>query len=181
MAGDDALLQRFMDLVSRPSSAPPSARRESLHPAAQGTGREGRFPASEDPNFHLKLGRGSLSDIEWLVQLLQLTHGVRGSGTLAGLGRLADAGILDSGEATVLSEAYRFLSETRNRWHLVGNFVAGAGGVVSVLGFDSLPKDRDQLARLARAVGTSPTDLREAYRRVTRRARQVMERRFYGV
>jgi len=182
VAGDDALLERFMDLVDSAIFAAPfgDAEVRSIRRLKARVERE-RIPASEDPNFHLKLGRGSLSDIEWLVQLLQLTHGVRGTGTLAGLGRLAAVGVLDSGEATVLSEAYRFLSETRNRWHLVGNFVAGAGGVVSSLGSDSLPTDRDQLARLARALGTSPTDLREAYRRVTRRARQVMERRFYGL
>ena len=33
-----------------------------------------RIPTREDPQFHLKLGRGSLSDIEWTVQLLQLRH-----------------------------------------------------------------------------------------------------------
>ena len=37
-----------------------------------------RIPAGEDPPFHLKLGRGSLSDIEFTAQLLQLRHGVRG-------------------------------------------------------------------------------------------------------
>ncbi len=34
-----------------------------------------RIPPGEDPQFHLKLGRGSLSDIEFTVQLLQLEHG----------------------------------------------------------------------------------------------------------
>src|SRR4051794_1171392 len=34
-----------------------------------------RIPPGEDPLFHLKLGRGSLSDVEWTVQLLQLIHG----------------------------------------------------------------------------------------------------------
>ncbi len=182
VAGDAALLARFMELVESAVFGAPFGEAEirSIRRLKARVERE-RIPAGEDPNFHLKLGRGSLSDIEWLVQLLQLTHGVRGTGTLASLGRLGAAGILDSGEATVLSEAYRFLSETRNRWHLVGNFIAGSGGLVSSMGSDSLPQDRDQLAKLARALGMSPTDLREAYRRVTRRARQVMERRFYGL
>ena len=34
-----------------------------------------RIPPGEDPQFHLKLGRGSLSDVEFTVQLLQLQHG----------------------------------------------------------------------------------------------------------
>ena len=47
-----------------------------------------RIPAGEDPQFHLKLGRGSLSDIEWTAQLLQLQHGVRAEGTMAALDAL---------------------------------------------------------------------------------------------
>jgi len=39
-------------------------------------------PAGEDTRFHLKLGRGSLSDIEWTAQLLQLQRGVRATDTL---------------------------------------------------------------------------------------------------
>ncbi len=31
-----------------------------------------RLPQGADPARHLKLGRGSLSDVEWFVQLLQL-------------------------------------------------------------------------------------------------------------
>ena len=33
-----------------------------------------RLPQGADPARHLKLGRGSLSDVEWFVQLLQLQH-----------------------------------------------------------------------------------------------------------
>ena len=36
-----------------------------------------RLPQAADPTRHLKLGRGSLSDVEWFVQLLQLQHGAR--------------------------------------------------------------------------------------------------------
>jgi hypothetical protein len=36
------------------------------------------------------------------------------------------------------------------------------------------------LTHLARSLATTPTQLREEYRRLTRRSRQVMERRFYG-
>ncbi|MFP3675172.1 hypothetical protein SB724_20365, partial [Bacillus sp. SIMBA_031] len=33
-----------------------------------------RLPRGADPARHVKLGRGGLSDVEWLVQLLQLQH-----------------------------------------------------------------------------------------------------------
>jgi hypothetical protein len=36
------------------------------------------------------------------------------------------------------------------------------------------------MAALARSLGMTPTDLRESYRRVTRRSRNVVERVFYG-
>ena len=47
-----------------------------------------RLPQGADPARHLKLGRGSLSDVEWLVQLLQLQHGAR----IAGVAHHLDAG-----------------------------------------------------------------------------------------
>src|SRR6185312_5333452 len=34
-----------------------------------------RLPQAADPARHLKLGRGSLSDVEWFVQLTELQHG----------------------------------------------------------------------------------------------------------
>lgn len=45
---------------------------------------------------------------------------------------------------------------------------------------DSLPSRPEQLTRLARSLGTDPHDLREPYRRTTRRCRAVVERLFYG-
>lgn len=128
-----------------------------------------RIPAGEDPQFHLKLGRGSLSDVEWCVQLLQLQHGVAEPGTMAALERLAATGALDGEDADVLAAAYRFCERTRNRWFLVNG---GPG--------DALPSRPERLARLARSLDTTPTALRDEYRRVTRRARRVVERRFYG-
>src|SRR5581483_2629670 len=128
-----------------------------------------RLPAGEDPQFHLKLGRGSLSDIEFTAQLLQLQHGVRAPGTMAALAALAGAGALEADDLATLAAAYRFCERTRNRWYLV----KGSPG-------DSLPTQGDQLARLARSLGTTGGELREQYRRVTRRARHVVERLFYG-
>jgi glutamate-ammonia-ligase adenylyltransferase len=128
-----------------------------------------RIPAGEDPQFHLKLGRGSLSDVEWTVQLLQLRHGVAATGTLEALDALLAAGALAERDAAVLGDAYRFCEQTRNRWYLV----QGAAG-------DSLPGMGRRLTHLARSLGTTPAELREEYRRRTRRARQVVERLFYG-
>ena len=127
-----------------------------------------RIPTGEDPQFHLKLGRGSLSDVEFTVQLLQLRHGIRGTDTLAALRSLEAADVLAPDDGEALSAAYRFCERTRNRLFLVESTAT-----------DALPAGPEHLAWLARSLGTSPPELREDYRRVTRRARRVVERLFY--
>ena len=129
-----------------------------------------RIPTGDDPDFHLKLGRGGLSDVEWTVQLLQLRHQVLGHpGTLAALGALERAGHITAADAAALRAAYVYCERTRSRLHLV----RGAPG-------DALPVRPDQLGPLARSLGTTGPALREEYRRVTRRCRAVVERLFYG-
>jgi glutamate-ammonia-ligase adenylyltransferase len=171
VAGDADVARRFMEVVDDfvwRRSLDDDGQREIRRMKAR-IERE-RLPAGEDPQFHLKLGKGSLSDVEWTAQLLQLRHQIRSPGTMAALGALEEAGVLDPADADVLAVAYRFCERTRNRLYLV----RGAPG-------DALPTQADQLSRLARSLGTSAVALREEYRRVTRRARLVVERLFYGI
>lgn len=180
VAGDSELLSQFMALVQETvweHTYTPEDVREIRRLKARAE-RE-RIPAGEDPQFHLKLGKGSLSDIEWTVQLLQLQAGVASPNTTEAIGLLEGSGALDDDEARVLREALSFLGATRDRWHLVGNFIAAAGAPVSRLGSDSLPQSAEALSRLARSLQEAPGELREHYRRVTRRARRIVERRFY--
>jgi glutamate-ammonia-ligase adenylyltransferase len=128
-----------------------------------------RVPASEDPKFHLKLGPGSLSDVEWTAQLLQLQHHVEGTGTVGALTALRAAGVLEADDASELVEAYRFCERTRNRLQLVRDMPG-----------DSLPTTGPVLTALARSLGTTATGLRDEYQRRTRRCRRVVERLFYG-
>ena len=128
-----------------------------------------RIPPGEDPQFHLKLGRGSLSDVEFTAQMLQLQYGVRATGTVAALDALSVTGVLAPDDADVLIESYRFCERVRNRWYLVNSGPA-----------DSLPTQPEPLTWLARSLGTTASELRDDYRRVTRRARHVVERVFYG-
>jgi glutamate-ammonia-ligase adenylyltransferase len=133
-----------------------------------------RIPPGEDPDFHLKLGKGSLSDIEFLTQILQIRHGfevpaLRVTGTLDALDRLRDQDVLTPVEEETLRESYIFCTRVRLRLHLQ----AGRAS-------DSLPTDPDELIRLASSLGyPRASELRDQYRRVTRRARGVFERRFY--
>ncbi len=170
IAGDVELGERFAVLArdfvwNRPVS--PADLREIRRTKAR-IERE-RVPASDDPKFHLKLGPGSLSDIEWTAQLLQLRHQVRATGTVAALDLLVRRGALTVDDHRVLVDAYRFCERTRNRLALVWD---GAT--------DSLPTTGAHLTALARSLGTTGSGLRDEYRQRTRRARRVVERLFYG-
>lgn len=127
-----------------------------------------RIPVGQDPQFHLKLGPGALADVELTVALLLLEAGIREPSTRRGLAALDDADLLAPGEVKSLRDAHAFCEATRNRLTLV----AGARS-------DALPGG-DDLGRLARSLDTTGADLRDEYRRLTRRARRVVESRFYG-
>jgi glutamate-ammonia-ligase adenylyltransferase len=136
-----------------------------------------RLPQAADPARHLKLGRGSLSDVEWLVQLTQLQHGARLPGlrttsTLDALDVARREGFLTDDEAEKLRDAWVLASRVRSAMTLWTARTA-----------DVLPTDRKQLDGVARLLEYPPgsaSALEEDYLRVTRLARVVFERRFYG-
>ena len=135
-----------------------------------------RLPRGADPALHTKLGRGGLSDVEWTVQLLQLKHApalasLRTPRTLEALGALKFEGLLTSEDAEVLESAWLLATRVRNYTML-------ASGRAS----DMVPTDARGLTGVGHLLGYSPGDsgqLLEDYRRVTRRARGVVERVFY--
>ncbi|UBH23709.1 bifunctional [glutamine synthetase] adenylyltransferase/[glutamine synthetase]-adenylyl-L-tyrosine phosphorylase [Micrococcus porci] len=137
-----------------------------------------RLPRGADPARHVKLGRGGLSDVEWLVQSLQLRHAhdepeLRVTGTLPALRALARLDLLPPSEAALLEEAW--LLATRVRSALV--LWTGKGS-------DVLPTNARDLGALARLAGDAcggGVAFEERYLRVTRQARQVFEQRFYGL
>jgi glutamate-ammonia-ligase adenylyltransferase len=136
-----------------------------------------RMPRGTDPAMHLKLGPGGLSDVEWVVQLLQLTHAcevpaLRTTRTLTALAAAQQAGLIDRNDAAALAASWRLATRIRN-------------AVVLLRGrsTDVLPAKQAELAAVARILGYPPDasqDLVEDYRRTARRARAVMERLFYG-
>jgi len=136
-----------------------------------------RLPQGADPKRHLKLGRGSLSDIEWLVQLLQLKHGnefpgIRTPKTLDALKALVESGLMEEHDARVLAEAWTLTSRVRSSGVLWSNKVS-----------DVLSLDRRQLEGMARILEYprgSASALEEDYLAHTRRSRQVFERLFYN-
>ena len=136
-----------------------------------------RMPRGTDPAMHLKLGPGGLSDVEWVVQLLQLTHAhevpaLRTTRTLTALRAAQEARLIGRDDAAALAASWRLATRIRN-------------AVVLLRGrsSDVLPSKQAELAAVARILGYSPDasqDLVEDYRRTARRARAVMERLFYG-
>jgi glutamate-ammonia-ligase adenylyltransferase len=136
-----------------------------------------RLPQGADPSRHLKLGRGSLSDVEWFVQLIQLQHGaripaLRTTSTLEALSVATAEGFIEPDEAARLRDAWVLASRARSAMTLW-----------TARTLDVLPTDRQQLDGVARLLEYAPgsaTELDDDYLRITRLARQVFEKRFYG-
>jgi len=136
-----------------------------------------RLPQAADPSRHLKLGRGSLSDVEWFVQLLQLQHGsarpsLRTTSTLGALANAETEKLVTRQDAAKLHDAWVFASRARSAITLWSSKTA-----------DVLPTDREQLEGVARLLEYPPgsaSQLEEDYLRTTRLARHVFEREFYG-
>ena len=111
------------------------------------------------------------------MQLLQLQHAyrlpaLRSSQTIVALRAACDAGIIDAMDAGHLEAAWMLAGRIRNQIMLM----RGRGS-------DSLPGDNRELASLAELLGYGPGEsshLLADYRRVTRRARTVVDRIFWG-
>ena len=136
-----------------------------------------RLPRGANPTTHLKLGRGGIADVEWTVQLLQMCHGhevegLRTTDTLAALHAAANAGLVQSEDAAILEEAWRLVSRIRN-------------GVVLMRAkpAESMVEQAAEKAGLAHLLGYRQDEgerMVDDYLRITRQARVVIERVFWG-
>ena len=177
IAGSSELRSEFLELINRyryptelTSAAVTEIRRIKARVETE------RLPLGADPKRHLKLGRGSLSDVEWLVQLFQMQHGnehptIRTPKTLEALSAMVDEKLIAEHDARVLSEAWLLASRLRSASVLWANKRS-----------DVLPTDRRQLEGMARILEYprgSATQLEDDYLAFTRRARSVYERLFY--
>lgn len=178
VAGSSKLIARFTalaDSIRYPETVDLQGTREIKRIKARVEGE--RLPQGADPRRHLKLGPGTLSDVEWLVQLLQLQHahevpGMRTTSTLSALDAAVAAGLVPEPDAERLREAWRLASRLRSAITLLTGKTS-----------DILPADRRELDAIARLLGypdRSATELEEDYLGVTRRARKAFEQLFYG-
>ena len=179
VAGDHELGARFTALADElryPDGGIPDASVREIRRIKARMEAE-RMPRGVDPVLHLKLGPGGLSDVEWVVQLLQLRHahavpGMRTTRTLAGLAAAVGAGLVGEQDATALAGSWRLAARIRDAVVLVRGRAA-----------DLLPARSSEVAAVASVLGYPPgaaQDLEQDYRRAARRARAVMERLFYG-
>ncbi|WP_030291603.1 bifunctional [glutamine synthetase] adenylyltransferase/[glutamine synthetase]-adenylyl-L-tyrosine phosphorylase [Streptomyces katrae] len=179
VAGDAELGARFIELI------------DPLRYPADGLGEDAvreirrlkarmeseRLPRGADPTLHTKLGRGGLSDVEWTVQLIQMQHawsepGLRTTRTREALAAAHAAGLIPAEEAQILDEAWVLATRVRNAVMLV----RGRAG-------DTFPSEARELAAVGRYLGYAEGtagELLDDYRRITRRARAVVDDLFYG-
>ncbi|MFJ2369940.1 bifunctional [glutamine synthetase] adenylyltransferase/[glutamine synthetase]-adenylyl-L-tyrosine phosphorylase [Microbacterium sp. NPDC087665] len=178
VAGSAKLIARFTELadtIRYPSAVDLQGTREIKRIKARVEGE--RLPQGADPRRHLKLGPGTLSDVEWLVQLIQLQHahavpGLRTTSTLGALAAAVEAGLIPEEAAERLREAWLLASRLRSAITILTGRTS-----------DVLPADRRELDAIARILGypdRSATELEEEYLGVTRRARKAFEQEFYG-
>jgi glutamate-ammonia-ligase adenylyltransferase len=124
---------------------------ESLRQLHQKIRDEARRRAAGRPERanDVKLARGGIREIEFLVQLLMVVRGgqfpeIRTRSTLKGLQRLADRGLVRPAAAAMLGEAYVFLRRIEHRIQFLDDQQTHL-----------LPTDDDDLNWIARGLGFS--------------------------
>ncbi|RIX28097.1 bifunctional [glutamine synthetase] adenylyltransferase/[glutamine synthetase]-adenylyl-L-tyrosine phosphorylase [Amnibacterium setariae] len=176
VAGDRTLVEDFEALADRmryPASLDDGAVREIRRIKARMETE--RLPRGVDRERHLKLGPGGLSDVEWIVQLLQLqagatVPGLRTQSTLDALDAAVGAGLIDRDDAAQLRAAWVLASRLRSAITLWTNRTS-----------DLLPTDRGALEGIARILEYPPgsaAQLEDDLLKATRRARTIFERLF---
>lgn len=143
IAGDLALgkefLRRAEPLIY---NSPADAVRESVRKMKQKI--EAELERTGRLDREVKLGQGSIRDVEFVVQYLQLVHGardpaVRSFKTLDALVRLADCGHLHADEYRLLTDGYVFLRNVEHALQLMHNKQV-----------HELPREEAELSYLAR-------------------------------
>ncbi len=143
VAGDEGLGQRFLDSAMPIVYAVDSdAARISVSAMKRLT--ESHLRREGQTWGEVKLGEGSIRDIEFVTQYLQLSHGVthpqvRNRNTLDALAQLTDAGLLAPRDGRTLTDGYIFLRAVEHHLQMMHYRQTHA-----------LPDDAEALAQLGR-------------------------------
>jgi [glutamine synthetase] adenylyltransferase / [glutamine synthetase]-adenylyl-L-tyrosine phosphorylase len=177
VAGDLTVGEKFIQGINKTRYPENGVSEENLREMRRIKARmeSERLPRGADVNLNTKLGRGGLSDVEWVVQLLQMQHGAKNeslriTATLPALRACVKAELISETDAKSLSESWTLATWIRNA-QMLSRAKAN----------DQIPTDINELSAIAFTLNQkSHAQLIEDYRRITRRARLVMEKIFYG-
>jgi glutamate-ammonia-ligase adenylyltransferase len=147
VAGDAALAFEFLELV-QPFRYPRSLVERLVREVADMKDRiEIEIVGSGELDRNVKLGRGGIREIEFIVQTLQLLHAGRtpflqSAQTLPTLDKLVQYRLLQRDDADALADAYGFLRDVEHRLQMENN-----------LQTHIIPTERKARERLARLMG----------------------------
>ena len=155
-AGDSAVGARYMGLVRETAYRP--GLDAAVVPAirAMKAQIDGAVRAKGGEATNVKLGRGGIREIEFIVQALQLLYAgddpwLREANTLKAIFRLTERGYLAPDLGRLLSRDYEHLRTVEHRLQILHE-----------LQTHTLPTDAQELGRLARRVGVPGTPARAA-------------------
>ena len=170
-AGDAALAAEFVELI-QPFRYPRSINESVLSEVVALKGRiENEVVKAGELERNVKLGRGGIREIEFMVQALQLFRAGRqpflqGAQTLASLTKLAQYELLSADESSMLAEAYCFLRDVEHRLQMENN-----------LQTHTIPTDRHAQERLARLMGFATLgEFKVAHQAHTHNVRRIFDR-----
>jgi glutamate-ammonia-ligase adenylyltransferase len=170
VAGDTALGDEFVEMV-QPFRYPRSLSQRTVREVAAVKKRiEKEIVKAGELERNVKLGRGGIREIEFIVQTLQILHAGRvpflqGASTVPVLRKLAEYSLLSGPDAKQLEEAYIFLRDVEHRLQME------AGQQTH-----TIPAERKARQRLARLMGFASLAAFDA----ARRAHAGHVRRIYG-
>jgi glutamate-ammonia-ligase adenylyltransferase len=173
---DSTLADNFTELIDQhryPAELSPSQLTEIRRIKARVESE--RLPMGADPARHLKLGRGSISDVEWVVQLYQMKlaskfEGLKVLGTLEALSQLEKLGAFTEEQVASLRAGWLIAARCRSALVLAIDKLA-----------DILPVDRRALEAISRILQYQPSaaaELEADYLAATRKARRSYEQLF---
>jgi [glutamine synthetase] adenylyltransferase / [glutamine synthetase]-adenylyl-L-tyrosine phosphorylase len=171
VAGDGSLAGEFLETV-HPFRYPRALGERVLNEIATMKRRiEHEVVRAGEIERNVKLGRGGIREVEFVVQTLQLLQAGRqpflqGSQTLPMLQKLVQYELLSEADARALAEAYVFLRDVEHRLQMENN-----------LQTHTIPEDRAAQDRLARLMGfKSRVAFDQAHRRHRDQVRAIYER-----
>jgi len=155
-AGDATVGARFRDLARETVYRPGVDARVVPAIRAMKSQIDSAVRAKGGEATNVKLGRGGIREIEFIVQALQLLYGgddpwLRQANTLKAVFRLTERGYLAPELGRLLSQAYVHLRTVEHRLQILHE-----------LQTHTLPKDAQELGRVARRVGVQGPPARAA-------------------